>query len=132
MDDHIFTLCLLILAIACALSTFGSSVALHTHHNWATICMTFGSLMLSLFTLIVGYAYLSQEYFNNYVSLGESWGLLTILSLGGFILLGIGTFSFCARFGATAKRIQQLETLAAALSAAKEHQNQQTVPSQNP
>lgn len=83
---------------------------------WATHCILTGGLGLFL---LFGFVFLSALA-ESASHLGDDelilFGCSLLLALLAFM---IGTFSFCARFGATCRRSTQLEEIASALAAAE-------------
>ena len=82
---------------------------------WATRCLLVAGVLNLLLALAL------QGMVWDETSREESWIGLSILSFLGGIVYLVGMFALCARFGATCKRVKQLEEIASALSAAQAH-----------
>ena len=84
--------------------------------TWATKGMAFSGVMLALLASIGFLGSVVKDYLYN-PEAGWWWFALAAV----FIVYGIGLLGFCARFGATRRRIVQLEEIESALSAAVSH-----------
>lgn len=85
---------------------------------WATKCLGFTGVVnaflgFGLFALVL------DEFSGE--SLWIAWAILSFLS--GLVFL-IGMFALCGRFGATCRRVTQLEEIASALEASQAHSAQ--------
>ena len=83
------------------------------HSTWATKCLLFAGIGL----------FLSMGIFFLVMYLTDSYESRTSLILGGItglsaVVFAIGMLAFCARFGATYRRISELEEIESALRAA--------------
>ena len=89
--------------------------------TWATKCQLFAGIGLFL-SMMITLAVISADEF-----VEDAVGIFLALILGVTALVfTIGTIGFCARFGATCRRITQLEEIESALSAAVAHSQAQT------
>ena len=84
--------------------------------TWATRCQLFSGLGLFVSTGAVFLTVLTEDYVGDAASI--FWGLAVSVSAIVFI---VGTIGFCSRFGATSRRVTQLEEIESALSAAVAH-----------
>ncbi|MDQ8191016.1 hypothetical protein [Roseibacillus persicicus] len=88
--------------------------------TWATRCQLFGGLGLFglmglVFLLVIG-----EEFFDEAGSIALACGVAA-----SALVFTIGLFGFCARYGATCRRVTQLEEIESALEAAVAHSEAQ-------
>ncbi len=89
------------------------------HSFWATRCLKCGAAILLFISLF------AWVFFESNDSSGGAWVFVSVIFLLSSLVLIVGVFGFCSRFGSTCRRITELQELATALSAASAREKEE-------
>ena len=121
MDVDTYTYVLLFCLTVSAWILLGGAMKANAGQStWATKGMAFSGIVLALLGSI---GFVEAVFYESPYAPDQDWRWFVLAGAG--IVYGIAAVGFCARYGATRKRIIQLEEMESVLSAAVAHSAEQ-------